>query len=460
MSKKGGIDIPWWLVFVLFCVAAPMGIVALVLKIVLENSGRLLPDPKEYNKLSGKNPTQKTGAPTAQYPGSSQPAGANTRNTASSSQYSGSYRSAGANTRNADSSSQYSGSYQSIGAKPASGNTFSRYAGGQDAPQAPAVKKTAHPAPVQSAVRKTHSKAVSKPVGKKLPSTGGATALTTLGVIFGSVSGILFIITAAIFLGKGLNLALLSTSFGFAMPAGILLILGMTTRKRKLAMRRLMQLIGQNKQVPIARLATLTGMDAAAVEQTLEQLIAQGYFEQAYIDYENHLFRIGDPFAQSEQEKKEAQTLRTAANDKESLTAPAQKIREINDRIAHPLVSQKMYRLEELTEKIYSYVLRRPSRKEKLKSFEEYYLPNTLKILEAYADFEQQGIDGDNINTTMADIEEVLDTLIAGFEKTLDNLFADEAMDISTDITVLENMLGRDGIGTVGFPHIKNDKTD
>jgi len=437
MSKKGGIDIPWWLVFVLFCVATPMGVVALVLKIVLENGGQQLLDQKEYKKLSGKIPTQKTDAPTSQYPGSYQPTGTNTRSSGSS--------------------AQYPGSYQPTGAKPSSGNTFSRYAGGQDVPKAPAVPK---PAPVQNTVSKSDSKAVSKPAGKKLPSTGGATALTTLGIIFGSASGILFIITAAIFLGGGLSPALLATSCGLAVPAGILLILGMTTRKRKLAMRRLMQLIGKNKQVPIARLATLTGMDAEAVEQMLEQLIAQGYFEQAYIDYENHLFRIGDPFAQSEQEKKDAQTLRTAANDKDSLTAPAQKIREINDRIAHPQVSQKMYRLEELTEKIYSYVQRRPSRKEKLKSFEEYYLPNTLKILEAYADFEQQGIDGDNINTTMADIEEVLDTLIAGFEKTLDNLFADEAMDISTDITVLENMLGRDGIGGTSFSSMKKDTTN
>ena len=32
------------------------------------------------------------------------------------------------------------------------------------------------------------------------------------------------------------------------------------------------------------------------------------------------------------------------------------------------------------------------------------------------------------------------------FEKQLDSLFGDEAMDISTDITVLENMMAREGL--------------
>ena len=34
-----------------------------------------------------------------------------------------------------------------------------------------------------------------------------------------------------------------------------------------------------------------------------------------------------------------------------------------------------------------------------------------------------------------------------GFEKQLDALFGVEALDISTDITVLEQMLGQEGLG-------------
>ena len=46
----------------------------------------------------------------------------------------------------------------------------------------------------------------------------------------------------------------------------------------------------------------------------------------------------------------------------------------------------------------------------------------------------------------MRNIEKMMDTIVLAFEKQLDNLFQDEAMDISTDITVLEGMLEREGL--------------
>jgi hypothetical protein len=296
--------------------------------------------------------------------------------------------------------------------------------------------------------------------GKKLPSTAGATALTTLSIISLSVCGILTIVAGGIFLGGGgLNMALLATDCGFAIPGFIMMLLGMSLRKRTTLMRRLIQLIGANKQVPLARLSALTGMDPDIIEQSLERLINQAISPRPILTGKTSCLSSATRLSRTSRRAKMRRRCAPPARKRRMLTAPAQQIRAINDRIAHPQVSQKMYRLEELTEKIYSYVERRPARREKLKSFEEYYLPNTLKILEAYANFEQQGIDGDNINATMADIEEVLDTLIAGFEKTLDNLFADEAMDISTDITVLENMLSRDGIGGGAFDALRKSGT-
>ena len=59
---------------------------------------------------------------------------------------------------------------------------------------------------------------------------------------------------------------------------------------------------------------------------------------------------------------------------------------------------------------------------------------------------EKQGISGSNITTTKAEIERILDTLIVGYEKQLDNLFGADAIDISSDIDVLETMLKQDGL--------------
>ena len=39
-----------------------------------------------------------------------------------------------------------------------------------------------------------------------------------------------------------------------------------------------------------------------------------------------------------------------------------------------------------------------------------------------------------------------MSTIVTAFERQLDSLFGDQALDISTDITVLENMMAREGL--------------
>lgn len=75
----------------------------------------------------------------------------------------------------------------------------------------------------------------------------------------------------------------------------------------------------------------------------------------------------------------------------------------------------------------------------------DYYLPTTLKLLNAYDRMGAQGVNGENIDNTMQRVESMMSTIVAAFEKQLDMLFGSEAMDISTDITVLENMMKREG---------------
>ena len=53
---------------------------------------------------------------------------------------------------------------------------------------------------------------------------------------------------------------------------------------------------------------------------------------------------------------------------------------------------------------------------------------------------------GENIDTTLAKVEGMMRTIVAAFEKQLDSLYGAEALDISTDITVLENMMAREGL--------------
>ena len=75
-----------------------------------------------------------------------------------------------------------------------------------------------------------------------------------------------------------------------------------------------------------------------------------------------------------------------------------------------------------------------------------YYLPTTLKVLRAYAQLDAQGIEGENITAAKKRIEGMMDRVVDGFEKQLDKLFQDEALDITSDVEVLENMLRKDGL--------------
>ena len=76
----------------------------------------------------------------------------------------------------------------------------------------------------------------------------------------------------------------------------------------------------------------------------------------------------------------------------------------------------------------------------------DYYLPTTLKLLNAYDRASAAGVSGENINSTIAKVSGMMKTVVSAFEKQLDALFGSEALDISTDITVLENMMAREGL--------------
>jgi 5-bromo-4-chloroindolyl phosphate hydrolysis protein len=81
----------------------------------------------------------------------------------------------------------------------------------------------------------------------------------------------------------------------------------------------------------------------------------------------------------------------------------------------------------------------------------EYYLPTTVKLLEAYAQMDAQPVGGENIVTAKKEIEATLDTLNVAFEKLLDSLFQDTAWDISSDISVLNTMLAQEGLTEDGL---------
>ena len=122
-------------------------------------------------------------------------------------------------------------------------------------------------------------------------------------------------------------------------------------------------------------------------------------------------------------------------------------MRRLNDSIEDETISAQIDHLEEITSKIIDQVIKEPSKLPQIRRFLNYYLPTTLKILNAYDRMDAAGVSGDNIDSTKQRVERMMGTIVKAFDKQLDALFGDEALDISTDITVMEQMLQREGLG-------------
>ena len=121
-------------------------------------------------------------------------------------------------------------------------------------------------------------------------------------------------------------------------------------------------------------------------------------------------------------------------------------MKRLNENIQDETISSQIDRLEEISGKIFQQVQAEPAKLPQIRKFMNYYLPTTLKLLNAYDRMGEQGVAGENIVSTMERVENMMGTIVTAFEKQLDSLFGAEAMDISTDITVLENMMAREGL--------------
>ena len=122
-------------------------------------------------------------------------------------------------------------------------------------------------------------------------------------------------------------------------------------------------------------------------------------------------------------------------------------MRRLNASIKDAKISAQITHLEVTTGKIIDAVVEKPSKLPQIRKFMNYYLPTTLKLLNAYDRMDSTGVSGTNIDGTKGKIEDMLDTVCVAFSRQLDALYGEEALDISADIKVMEQMLQQEGIG-------------
>ena len=236
------------------------------------------------------------------------------------------------------------------------------------------------------------------------------------------------------------------------MAGGVSLLLGSGAMKRR--QRRFatyLRTVGQKQAVPLDYLARAADVSRKRVEKDVNLMLEKGMWgDEAYVDLgSGMLFKSQEAAtayfdaahrAKAEQE----QPQQPAAAAPEGYAAILAQIRDLNDRIADEHLSAQMDRMEQVAGRIFRLIEEDENKRAAAGTFLSYYLPTTLKLLENYAAFEEAGVSGENLSQAKAKIEKTMDSIVAGFEHQLDELYRTDAMDIDSDIRVMETMLRRD----------------
>ena len=207
------------------------------------------------------------------------------------------------------------------------------------------------------------------------------------------------------------------------------------------------------------------------VVKDVAKMIDKGWFKQGHLDRNKTCLIVTDQMyeqykqleKQSDSQQKEEQDMaKMQEESRKGLTpevvkvieqgdAYVKKIRECNDAIPGEEISEKIYRIEVVVDKIFERVEQNPDSVPDIRKLMEYYLPTTVKLLDAYAQMDAQPVGGENIQAAKKEIEATLDTLNIAFEKLLDSLFQETAWDVSSDISVLNTMLAQEGLKEDGL---------
>lgn len=313
----------------------------------------------------------------------------------------------------------------------------------QEAKNTQAKASQAKTAP-RSAAKKSKKKKKSEP--KHIPGEVSGKVLSIVGI---SVTG-LFLFAMLMSLAEIISYGWYSyyleelIVFSTFITGGLTcLCLGALRQKKAKRYRKYLSYIGKNKTVSLSALASAMGKWERTVRQDLQEMLDLGIIP-GYIDMSSkQLILTEEGISESEPAPE-----KTIEDDYDIL----REIRAVNDAIPDESMSQKIDRIGEITGKILDYQRSHPNKSSQLRSFLNYYLPTTLKVLRAYAQLDAQGIEGENITAAKKRIENMMDQVVYGFEKQLDRLFQDDAMDIASDVEVLENMLRQDGLSGKGAP--------
>lgn len=328
---------------------------------------------------------------------------------------------------------------------------------------------------------------------KNLPVLYGTGSRQTVFGILKIVGGsMLSFFTLLAILSAGFVNLIAGTGF-FSVPVGIamagcaagagLITGGVRELNRMGRFKAYRKALGEKTHVTLEKLSKAVGKSRKYVRREVERMIREGLFLEGHLDREETTLITSDEtyrhFEESRrlleqrqkheaEEKARAEALRQQQEEKGAAMNPQVRqvldrgnafiaeIRRCNDAIPGEEISEKISRMETIVQRIFQRAEEHPEIVPDLQKLMDYYLPMTVKLLNAYADMDAQPIAGETILASKREIEQTLDTLNLAFEKLLDSVFKDTAMDISSDISVLQTLLAQEGLTEDEFVKMKN----
>lgn len=221
----------------------------------------------------------------------------------------------------------------------------------------------------------------------------------------------------------------------------------------------------------IQELSRYVGKSEKEIRRELCYMISKGWFRQGHLDSSGTtLITSNQTYEEYQKLQKQREELqREQEAEKSSMTSSDQEVQEVLERGTHylrqikesneaipgELISEKISHMETVVQRILLRAKEHPEVIKDLDKLMDYYLPTTVKLLDAYEEMVFQPVQGENIRNSKKEIEDTLDTLNIAFEKILDSIFQNEAWDISSDISVLHTILAQEGLTRDDFQKMK-----
>ncbi len=299
------------------------------------------------------------------------------------------------------------------------------------------------------------------PAQKPIPGKTASVLLRTFGMIGLIPTGLFyFFALPSTMVNSGIQAAA-SMSAGFLPALGVFAVMtfaGFHMASRVKRCKKYRELFGNSKMISLEQLSHMTGRSKKFLIKDLRKMVRRGMLSSVYFDAAQTCVILDDEtyhqYQVLENRRKNLESTQSEAtrlplqdtDDPNDRLKYIRQIRAANDALPGKEISEKLFRLESITVKIYEHIDKHPEKIDQVRKFMDYYMPTTTKLVSAYQEFEAQPVQGENILGAKREIEEMLDTICKAFENLLDSMFADNAMDISSDISVMETMFKQDGL--------------